>query len=62
MGIVYKLLAYGYLLNQLGRHCDSHLKVVESGRLISTQVQGLAHHACNLDLSIHVCICVHRCN
>ena len=40
--IVYKLLAYGYLYNshQLGRYCDSHLKVVESRSHISAQVQG----------------------
>ena len=40
--IVYKLLAYRYLnnMNQLGRYCDSRLKVVESYSHISTQVQG----------------------
>jgi len=40
--IVYKLLAYRYLnkLNELGRYCDSHMKVVKSGSQISTQLQG----------------------
>jgi len=38
--VVYKLLAYLNNLNQVGRYCDSHLKVVESGSHISIQVQG----------------------
>jgi len=59
---IYKLLAYKYLnnLNNLGRYCDSHLKMAESRSHISTQVQGWnisrAWFRC-----IHVCKRVHRC-
>ena len=40
--IVYKLLAYRYPnnWNQLGRYCESHLKVAESHGHITTQAQG----------------------
>jgi len=38
---IYKLLAYRYLynLNQLGRYCDTHLKVVKSHSYILVGLQ-----------------------
>jgi len=43
--IVYKLLVYNYLyqLNQLGRYCDSHLKVVKEVTL-AQKFKVAVHH------------------
>ena len=59
--IVYKLLAYRYLnkLNELGRCCDTQISNLAVTLALKFKVA--VYHTCNLDLSIHVCICVHRC-
>jgi len=50
---------HNYLnLNQLGRYCDSHLKVVKSRIYSSTQVKGCSVlHTCirYKDSSLYVC-------